>query len=94
MEAVALVNSRATRVDDNRAFLVPLADMLNHSPVTQVDAYFDTERKGYVIQALVDIPEGAEIHFNYGMGKKLSKEQIDPKLRKWLEKTNKINSGM
>jgi hypothetical protein len=28
------------------------------------------------------------------LSENLKKEQIDPKLRKWLEKTNKINSGM
>ena len=72
VEAVALINSRTTRVTEDVSFLVPLADMFNHRPEAQVEAYFDPERCGYVVKALVDIPEGAEICTNYGMEKSFS----------------------
>jgi len=46
--------------------------MFNHKPDAQAEAHFDNDRSGYVLTAVVDIPAGAEICTNYGMGKKLS----------------------
>ncbi len=45
---------------------VAYADMLNHKRPRQTSWYFCDERKGFVIDALEDIPRGEQIFDSYG----------------------------
>ena len=45
---------------------VPLADMLNHRRPKQTSWMYDNEAKGFVIEALDDIPKGSQIFDSYG----------------------------
>ena len=46
--------------------MVPFSDMLNHRAPNQTRWYFDEEKNRYVVEALENIPKGAEISRSYG----------------------------
>jgi hypothetical protein len=46
--------------------MVPFADMLNHRAPSQTKWYFDEEKRRYVVEAMENIPKGAEITRSYG----------------------------
>ena len=45
--------------------MIPFADMINHRNPKQNMFYFDEERKGFVMKALMNIPKGAEVTISY-----------------------------
>ena len=46
--------------------LVPYADMLNHRRPRQTDWSYSNKRRGFIIEALEDIPRGATVMDSYG----------------------------
>ena len=46
--------------------MVPYADMLNHKHPGEAQWYYSDKRKGFIIEAIQNIPFGAPIHESYG----------------------------
>lgn len=45
--------------------LVPIADMFNHSFGPNVEWFYNNERRGFQMQAIVNIKRGTELFINY-----------------------------
>jgi len=69
-EVITIVISRVFKMvykGKSTEGMVPYADMLNHrSSSSQTVGYYSEEKKGFVIEASVDIAEGEEIFNHYG----------------------------
>ena len=56
--------------------LIPFADMFNHGKPNVTNWFYDGSMKGFVLQALEDIPLGAEICICYDNEKRLKNDRL------------------
>ena len=65
-EANIIVLSRGfARFKEGLTYMVPFADMVNHSKNPEVKYYYDYAKRGFVLEAIKDIQKGDEITMCY-----------------------------
>lgn len=47
-------------------FLIPFIDMLNHKSPIETKWNYDSEKQGFIVKSLVDVPRGSIVNGSYG----------------------------